>query len=140
VFSVPAVLVATNKTVSKLLRKVLSTFATDGDENDDDVKNLAKLLLFPPPGPTRFCLHGFDEEEDWEEVEVQQKHVVVVKVALLLIVFYWIIPTTERASEKKNGNRRAKTQKNSLFLSLREPFFERANYFRSQEWCCVHIF
>ena len=81
---------------------MLSTFATDGAENDDDVKNLEKLLLFPPPGPTRFCLHRFEEEEDGEEEEEAQqtRAVVVVKVALLLLmVFYWRIPT-ERARKK----------------------------------------
>ena len=97
-FSVPVVLVATNTTVSKLLRKVvLSTFATvDGDE----VKSLEKLLLFPPPGP--ICLNCFEEEEDGKE-EVQQKHVVVVVVVLVKVeklllmrgVFWMIIPQTD---------------------------------------------
>lgn len=122
---------------------MLSTFATDGDENDDDdVKNLEKLLLFPPPGPTRFCLHRFEEEEDGEEEEARQTAVVVVKVALLLLmVFYWRIPT-ERASEKKNGRKAtdltgAKTQKNSrqklqslsLFLSERMHFGLHVSHF-----------
>ena len=93
------VLVATNKTALRL--SSLSTFATDhGDENDDDVKNLEKLLLFPPPGP--ICLNCFEEEEDGKE-EVQQKHVVVVvvvlvKVEMLLLmrgVFWMIIPKTD---------------------------------------------
>jgi hypothetical protein len=98
VFSVPVVLVATNKTALRL--SSLSTFATDdGDENEDDVKNLEKLLLFPPPGP--ICLNCFEEEEDGKE-EVQQKHVVVVvvlvKVEKLLLmrgVFWMIIPQTD---------------------------------------------
>ena len=94
VFSVPVVLVATNETVSKLSRKVLSTFATDDGGENADVKNLAmELLLFPPPpgGPTR-RLHRFGEEEDDDEGEeeaVQQKHVVLVNVALLLVLLMW---------------------------------------------------
>ena len=93
-FSVPVVLVATNETVSKLSRKVLSTFATDDGGENADVKNLAmELLLFPPPpgGPTR-RLHRFGEEEDDDEGEeeaVQQKHVVLVNVALLLLLLMW---------------------------------------------------
>ena len=94
-FSVPVVLVATNETVSKLSRKVLSTFATDDGGENADVKNLAmELLLFPPPpgGPTR-RLHRFGEEEDDDEGEeeeaVQQKHVVLVNVALLLVLLMW---------------------------------------------------
>ena len=94
----PVVLVATNKTALRL--SSLSTFATDdGDENDDDVKNLEKLLLFPPSGP--ICLNCFEEEEDGKE-EVQQKHVVVVvvlvKVEKLLLMrgeFWMIIPQTD---------------------------------------------
>ena len=92
------VLVATNKTALRL--SSLSTFATDdGDENDEDVKNLEKLLLFPPPGP--ICLDCFEEEEDGRE-EVQQKRVVVVLVlvnveTLLLMrgVFWMLIPRTD---------------------------------------------
>ena len=94
-FSVPVVLVATNETVSKLSRKVLSTFATDDGGENAEVKNLAmELLLFPPPppgGPTR-RLHRFGEEEDDDEGEeeaVQQKHVVLVNVALLLVLLMW---------------------------------------------------
>ena len=93
-FSVPVVLVATNETVSKLSRKVLSPFATDDGGENADVKNLAmELLLFPPPpgGPTR-RLHRFGEEEDDDEGEeeaVQQKHVVLVNVALLLVLLMW---------------------------------------------------
>jgi hypothetical protein len=72
VFSVPVVLVATNKTAPRL--SSLSTFATD----DGDVKkHLETLLLFPPPGP--ICLDCFEEEEeeDDEKEDMQQKHVVV---------------------------------------------------------------
>ena len=93
-FSVPVVLVATNKTAPRL--SSLSTFATD----DGDVKNLETLLLFPPPGP--ICLDCFEEEEeedDDEKEDMQQKHVVVcvvlvnVETLLLMmrVVFSWMI-------------------------------------------------
>lgn len=99
VFSVPVVLVATNKTAPRL--SSLSTFATDdGDENDDDddVKNLETLLLFPPPGP--ICLDCFEEEEEEDGKEdMQQKHVVVCVVLvnvetlplMMRVVFSWMI-------------------------------------------------
>jgi hypothetical protein len=116
VFSVPVVLVATNTTVSKLLRKVvLSTFATvDGD----DVKSLEKLLLFPPPGP--ICRHRFEEDDEDDEdageaFKAQQKHVVLVNVAMLplLAVFSWMrIPRDSRASERgKNGRKKKSNRK-----------------------------
>lgn len=96
-FSVPVVLVATNKTALRL--SSLSTFATDDGDENDDVKNLEKLLLFPPPGP--ICLDCFEEEEDGKE-EAQQKRVVVVvvvvKVEKLLLmrgVFWMLIPQTD---------------------------------------------
>lgn len=92
-FSVPVVLVATNKTAPRL--SSLSTFATD----DGDVKNLETLLLFPPPGP--ICLDCFEEEEeeDDEKEDMQQKHVVVCVVLvnvetlplMMSVVFSWMI-------------------------------------------------
>jgi len=91
VFSVPVVLVATNKTAPRL--SSLSTFATD----DGDVKNLETLLLFPPPGP--ICLDCFEEEEEDGKEDVQQKHVVVCVVLvnvetlplMMSVVFSWMI-------------------------------------------------
>ena len=90
-FSVPVVLVATNKTAPRL--SSLSTFATD----DGDVKNLETLLLFPPPGP--ICLDCFEEEEEDEKEDMQQKHVVVCVVLvnvetlplMMSVVFSWMI-------------------------------------------------
>ena len=92
-FSVPVVLVATNKTAPRL--SSLSTFATD----DGDVKNLETLLLFPPPGP--ICLDCFEEEEEEEDgkEDMQQKHVVVCVVLvnvetlplMMRVVFSWMI-------------------------------------------------
>lgn len=90
-FSVPVVLVATNKTAPRL--SSLSTFATD----DGDVKNLETLLLFPPPGP--ICLDCFEEEEEDGKEDVQQKHVVVCVVLvnvetlplMMSVVFSWMI-------------------------------------------------
>ena len=103
-FSVPVVLVATNKTAPRL--SSLSTFATD---DGDDVKNLETLLLFPPPRP--ICLDCFEEEEDGKE-DAQQKHVVVCVVLvnvetlplMMRVVFSWMIEfhrrqTFDRASE-----------------------------------------
>ena len=92
-FSVPVVLVATNKTAPRL--SSLSTCATD---DGDDVKNLETLLLFPPPGP--ICLDCFEEEEEEDEKEdMQQKHVVVCVVLvnveklplMMRVVFSWMI-------------------------------------------------
>ena len=90
-FSVPVVLVATNKTAPRL--SSLSTFATD----DGDVKNLETLLLFPPPRP--ICLDCFEEEEEDEKEDMQQKHVVVCVVLvnveklplMMRVVFSWMI-------------------------------------------------
>ena len=113
----PVVLVATNKTALRL--SSLSTFATDdGDENDDDVKSLEKLLLFPPPGP--ICRHRFEEDDEDDEdageaFKAQQKHVVLVNVAMLplLAVFSWMrIPRDSRASERgKNGRKKKSNRK-----------------------------